>query len=51
VEESLRQARERASEAGADPDSLETIWLEEVPLAYMDRPLSRIRVKVAGPAS
>ena len=42
-------AGERAVDAGAQPDALETIWVEEIPLAYVDRPLSRVRVKVAGP--
>ena len=30
---------------------LETVWVDEIPLAYMDRPLSRLRAKVAGPAA
>jgi N-methylhydantoinase A/oxoprolinase/acetone carboxylase beta subunit len=42
-------AGERAVDAGAQPGALETIWVEEIPLAYVDRPLSRVRVKVAGP--
>ena len=45
-----RRRRERAIAAGANPATLETIWVEETPLAYLDRPLSRIRAKVAGPA-
>ena len=43
-------ANERAVEAGADPARLETVWIDEVPLAYLDRPMSRLRVKVSGPA-
>jgi N-methylhydantoinase A/oxoprolinase/acetone carboxylase beta subunit len=50
TERCLDEARERAVAAGADPARLETIWVEETPLAYLDRPLSRIRAKVAGPA-
>ena len=50
IERCLDEARQRAVAAGADPTSLETIWVEETPLAYLDRPLSRIRAKVAGPA-
>ena len=50
TERCLDEARERAMAAGADPTRLETIWIEETPLAYLDRPLSRIRAKVAGPA-
>jgi len=42
-------AGERAVAAGAHPDALETIWIEEIPLAYVDRPVSRLRAKVAGP--
>ena len=48
--ESVRQdAAERARRAGADPASLEVIRVDEVPLAYTDPPMSRVRVKVAGP--
>jgi hypothetical protein len=39
----------RAVAAGASPDALETIWIEEIPLAYVDQPVSRVRAKVAGP--
>ena len=49
IEAVLEDARGRAAAAGADPGHLETIWVEEIPLAYMDRPLSRLRAKVAGP--
>lgn len=45
-----RLAGERAVAAGARPDALETVWIEEIPLAYVDRPISRVRAKVAGPA-
>ena len=50
IERCLDEARQRAVAAGADATNLETIWVEETPLAYLDRPLSRIRTKVAGPA-
>lgn len=49
VDECVSRARERAVEAGADPSGLETVWIDEVPLAYLDRPVSRLRAKVAGP--
>jgi len=49
LEACTEDARDRAVEAGADPSSLETVWLEEVPLAYLDVPAVRVRVKVAGP--
>lgn len=42
-------AGERAVLAGADRHRLETIWIEEIPLAYVDTAVSRIRAKVAGP--
>jgi N-methylhydantoinase A/oxoprolinase/acetone carboxylase beta subunit len=42
-------ATERAVAAGGDPTRVETVWVEEVPLAYLDRPLSRLRAKVAAP--
>ncbi len=44
-----REAGERAIAAGARADALETIWIEEIPLAYVEGPVSRIRAKVAGP--
>jgi N-methylhydantoinase A/oxoprolinase/acetone carboxylase beta subunit len=50
VEACLSRARQRAVEAGADPARLETVWIDEVPLAYLDRPMSRLRAKVAGPS-
>lgn len=50
VEACLSRARQRAVDAGADPARLETIWIDEVPLAYLDRPMSRLRAKVAAPA-
>jgi N-methylhydantoinase A/oxoprolinase/acetone carboxylase beta subunit len=49
LETCLELARARAVEAGADPRALETIWIDEVPLAYLEEPLSRLRAKVAGP--
>jgi N-methylhydantoinase A/oxoprolinase/acetone carboxylase beta subunit len=45
----IDDARSRAVAAGADPARLETVWVDEIPLAYMDRPVSRLRAKVAGP--
>jgi N-methylhydantoinase A/oxoprolinase/acetone carboxylase beta subunit len=49
IDRCLEAARDRAVEAGADPAALETVWIDEIPLAYLDRPMSRIRAKVAGP--
>ena len=49
LDRAVALASERAVAAGARPDALETIWIEEIPLAYVDQPVSRIRAKVAGP--
>jgi N-methylhydantoinase A/oxoprolinase/acetone carboxylase beta subunit len=49
IERCVDAARTRAIEAGADAGQLETVWIDEVPLAYLDRPMSRLRAKVAGP--
>ena len=42
------QARERAVAAGADHDSLETVDVEDMPLAYLPGNALRVRVRVAG---
>ncbi len=49
IRESCEEARERAIEAGADPERVEIVEVEEIPLAYMTAPTVRIRVKAAGP--
>ncbi len=41
-------ARERAVAAGADPASLETVDVEDMPLAYLPGDALRVRVRVAG---
>ena len=51
MDRALGLAGERAVAAGARGDALETVWIDEVPLAYVDRSISRIRAKVAGPAA
>jgi len=43
------EALARAIHAGADPDRVEVVAVNEVPLAYMHDPAIRIRVKAAGP--
>ncbi len=43
-----KEARDEAVRAGADPTTIETIWVEETALAYLDVPAARIRAKVAG---
>jgi N-methylhydantoinase A/oxoprolinase/acetone carboxylase beta subunit len=42
------QAKERAVAAGADPASLQTVDVEDMPLAYLPGNLLRVRVRVAG---
>ena len=49
LEEACELAREQAVRAGADPDALEIVDVEEIPLAYLTNPAIRIRVKAAGP--
>ncbi len=51
MDRALGLAGERAVAAGARGDALETVWIDEVPLAYVERSISRIRAKVAGPAA
>jgi N-methylhydantoinase A/oxoprolinase/acetone carboxylase beta subunit len=42
------QARERAVAAGADPETLATVDVEDMPLAYLPGNALRVRVRVAG---
>jgi hypothetical protein len=49
VEEASEEARGRAVAAGASPDRVEIVELEEIPLAYLTNPAVRIRAKAAGP--
>ena len=46
--EARDEAREHAVAAGADPDTVEIVEMEEIPLAYLTTPAVRIRVKAAG---
>jgi N-methylhydantoinase A/oxoprolinase/acetone carboxylase beta subunit len=48
LDEACGEAREHAIAAGADPDTVETVEIEEIPLAYLTTPAVRIRVKAAG---
>jgi N-methylhydantoinase A/oxoprolinase/acetone carboxylase beta subunit len=41
-------ARERAVAAGADPETLQTVDVEDMPLAYLPGNALRVRVRVAG---
>jgi hypothetical protein len=49
IEEASEEARQRAVAAGASPDAVEIVELEEIPLAYLTNPAVRIRAKAAGP--
>jgi N-methylhydantoinase A/oxoprolinase/acetone carboxylase beta subunit len=46
--EATRLARQRASTAGANPESIEILDLEEIPLAYLPGSAVRIKVNAAG---
>ncbi len=48
LDEACDQARERAVAAGADPRTVQIVDLEEIPLAYLNSPAVRVRVKAAG---
>ena len=48
LDEAQADARERAVAAGADPDAVQIIEIEEIPLAYLTSPAIRVRVKAAG---
>jgi len=41
-------ATDQAIEAGAQPDTIEVVDLEDIPLAYLPGNVTRIRIKVAG---
>ena len=43
-------ARSRAKEAGADPDTLDVVDVEDLPLAYLPGDPRRVRVRVVGAA-
>ena len=44
----LQLAERKAIDAGADPDSLKTIEIEDMPIAYLPGNSLRVRVRVAG---
>lgn len=48
LEQAKAEAREQAIRAGADPEGVEIVEIEEIPLAYLTNPAIRIRVKAAG---
>lgn len=48
VEEAKERAKREAIEAGADPETLEIVNVEEVPLAYLPGEAVRIKAKATG---
>jgi hypothetical protein len=46
--EASAEAREKAVAAGADPQTVDIVEIEELPLAYLTNPAVRVRVKAAG---
>ena len=48
LDEACDEARERAVAAGANPDTVQIVELEEIPLAYLTSPSVRIRAKAVG---
>lgn len=49
INQAIDHAKEQAIRAGADPNRLEVVDIEEIPLAYLTNPALRVRVKAAGP--
>jgi len=48
VEAAKRKATERAITAGADPETIEIVDDEDIPLAYLPGNATRIRTKAVG---
>ncbi len=48
IEDAKKKAIEEAIKAGADPNTVEIVNFEEIPLAYLPGNATRIRVKAAG---
>ena len=48
IEVASEEARQRAIEAGADPESIEIVELDELPLTYMPGGAVRLRAKAVG---
>lgn len=49
LEQATASATARAIAAGADPDRVEVVEIEEVPIGYLTDTAIRVRVKVVGP--
>ena len=48
LREATEEAKDNAVAAGAEADSVQIVEIEEIPLAYLNTPTVRIRVKAAG---
>jgi N-methylhydantoinase A/oxoprolinase/acetone carboxylase beta subunit len=48
LDQAKREATERAIAAGADPDTVEVVEVDDVPLTYLPGNATRIRVKAVG---
>lgn len=48
IETASEEARQKAIEAGASPDSIEIVELDELPLTYMPGGAVRLRAKAVG---
>jgi N-methylhydantoinase A/oxoprolinase/acetone carboxylase beta subunit len=48
IDDAIEEATGLAVKAGADPDRVSVVELEEIPLAYLTNPAVRLRVKAAG---
>ena len=51
MEEACAEAHAEAVRAGANPEAVQIVDIEEVPLAYLTTPAVRVRAKAAGPLS
>jgi N-methylhydantoinase A/oxoprolinase/acetone carboxylase beta subunit len=49
IDAACDQARSRAIQAGADPNHIEIVEIDEIPLAYLTEPVARLSVKAVGP--
>ena len=49
LQDSRKEATDRAIDAGAAAESVEIIEVEEIPLAYLPGAACRVRVKAVGP--
>ena len=49
IDELCEEAKDRAVQAGADPESVRVVELDEVPLTYLTGSPTRVRARAAGP--